>query len=97
MVVKDLFDIGSIMEWEDKDKSIKILSDEDCEITSKSLNNRKIILHVKRAGDGSEGNVFVTLKESSKEHFATSKKLLASKNILGITLGKFKNMDIEEL
>lgn len=97
MLIKDLFDVGSIMEWEDKDKSIKSLSDSDCEITGKSLNNRKIILHVKRLEDNSEGNVFVKLKEQHQDQFATSKKLLASKKVLGMTLSQLKNLDIEEL
>ena len=97
MIIQDIFEVGDIMEWEDKAKSIKVLDDDNCEITGKVLNKNKIILHMKRLEDGSEGNVFVKLKDDSKDQFATSKKLLASKNVLGLTLKKFKNFEIENL
>jgi hypothetical protein len=97
MLIKDIFDVGEIMEMEDKAKSIKVLDGDDCEITGKVLNKNKIILHMKRLSDGSEGNVFVKLKDDNKEHFPTSKKLLASKKVIGMSLNKFKNLDIEEL
>ena len=45
MTIKDIFEVGEIMEWEDKAKSIKTLSADDCIITGKQLNNKKIILH----------------------------------------------------
>ena len=85
------------MEWEDKHKSIKTLSGDDCLIVGKQLNNKKIILHLKRASDESEGNVFVKLKDDNREHFPTSKKLLASKKVIGLSLNQFKNLDINEL
>ena len=85
------------MEWEDKDKKIKVLTGDDCEITSKFLNKNKVILHMKRTLDDSEGNVFVRLKEGQEAHFLTSKKLLASKKVIGMTLNKFKEMDVELL
>ncbi len=85
------------MEWEDKASAIKVLTADDCTIVSKILNKNKIILHLKRKSDGSEGNVFVKLKEEFSKEFATSKKLLASKNILGFTLNQFKEMEIESL
>ena len=85
------------MEWEDKDKSIKVLDGDDCVIMSKALNKNKIILRMKREADGSEGNVFVRLKDNEKNNFATSKKLFASRKVIGITLNQFKNFNIEEL
>ena len=97
MKISDMFDVGEIMEWEDKATSIKVLDADDCEIVGKTLNKNKIILHMKRNVDGSEGNVFSTLKESHKGEFAISKKLLASKKVLGMTLNQFKNLNIEEL
>lgn len=97
MDIKDIFEVGEIMESEDKSKTIKILDGDDCEITGKALNKHKIILHMKRLSDGSEGNVFVKLKDESNLHFPTSKKLLASKKVVGMTLNQFKNLDVEEL
>ena len=97
MTIKDIFEVGEIMEWEDKAKSIKILDGDDCEITGKALNKNKIILHMKRLSDGSEGNVFVRLKDESKDQFALSKKLLATKKIIGMTLNQFKSLDVQEL
>jgi hypothetical protein len=97
MTIKDIFEVGEIMEWEDKAKSIKTLSADDCIITGKQLNNKKIILHFKREHDGSEGNVFVKLKEDHIKDFPTSKKLLASKKVVGMTLNQFKDLDVEEL
>lgn len=97
MTIKDLFEIGEIMENEDKAKSIKILDGDNCVITGKILNKYKIIMHMKRTDDGSEGNVFVRLKEDKKSEFLTSKKLLASRKVVGMTLNQLKNLDIEEL
>jgi len=97
MTISDMFEVGEIMEWEDKSKSIKILNGDDCVITGKVLNRKKIILHMKRVSDGSEGNVFVILKEKFEDQFPVSKKLLASKKVVGITLNQFKNFDVEEL
>ncbi|MDE2312534.1 MAG: hypothetical protein KGJ93_05655 [Patescibacteria group bacterium] len=97
MFIKDLFEVGEIMEWEDKNKAIKPLDGDDCVITGKQLNKSKIILHMKRVSDDSEGNVFVRLKDDQKSQFAISKKFLASKKVLGLTLNQFKNLDIEEL
>lgn len=97
MKIKDIFDVGEIMEWEDKSKSIKVLDGDDCVIMGKTLNKRKIILHLKRAVDDSEGNVFVKLKDDSRENFLISKKLLASQNIIGKTLNELKEMDVEGL
>ena len=97
MTIKDLFEIGEIMEWEDKDKKIKVLDGDDCVIMSKALNKNKIILHMKRTDDGSEGNVFVRLKDDQQNQFATSKKLFASRKVIGISLNQFKEFDVEEL
>lgn len=97
MIIKDIFEVGVIMEDEDKATSIKVLDDDDCEITGKVLNKKKIILHMKRLSDGSEGNVFVRLKDDHLDQFETSKKLLASKKVIGMTLGKFKDLNTEEL
>ena len=82
---------------DDKAKSIKVLDDSNCVITGKGLNKNKIILHFKREADGSEGNVFVFLKDNNREHFPTSKKLFASKKVIGLTLAEFKKFDIEQL
>ena len=85
------------MEQEDKATSIKILDADDCTITGKVLNKHKIILHMKRLSDGSEGNVFVRLKDDHEKDFETSKKLLSSKKVIGMTLNQLKNLNIEEL
>ncbi|MBL8029885.1 MAG: hypothetical protein JNN11_01420 [Candidatus Doudnabacteria bacterium] len=97
MKVKDMFLVGEIMEWEDKPKSIKVLSYDDCIITSKILNKRKIILHVERQADNSEGNVFVRLDEKYESEFVVFKKMLSSKNIIGKSLNEFREMEVEEL
>ena len=95
--IEDIFEVGDIMEWEDKSAKIKVLDGNDCEITGKVLNKQKIILHLKRLSDGSEGNVFVRLKDTMHDQFPTSKKLLASKKVIGMTLNQFKKLDVEEL
>ena len=92
-----MFEIGSIMEMDEKAKSIKVLNDDNCVIASKGLNKNKIILRMLREADGSEGNVFVRLKEEYTKDFATSKKLFASQKVLGLTLGQFKKFNVEEL
>jgi hypothetical protein len=97
MNIQDMFQVREIMEMEDKSKSIKVLDGDDCQIMSKALNKNKIILHMKRAGDGSEGNVFVYLKEQFHDQFPVSKKLFASKKVVGMTLNQFKEFAIEEL
>ena len=97
MTIQELFEVGEIMEWEDKDKKIKPLDGDDCVITGKQLNKNKIIFHMQRASDGSEGNVFVKLKDGNKSDFPTSKKLLATKKTMGMTLNQLKNLNIEEL
>ncbi len=97
MNIKDMFEVGEIMESEEKSNKIKVLSGDDCEITGKVLNRHKIILHVKRLIDGSEGNVFVRLKDAFEGEFDTSKKLLASKKVIGISLNEFKDFAIENL
>ncbi len=97
MTIQQMFEVGEIMEWEDKATSIKILDDDNCKITGKSLNKHKIILHLKREEDNSEGNVFVKLKDESPENFPVSKKLLASQKIIGLSLGEFKKFDVEKL
>jgi hypothetical protein len=95
--ISDIFEVGEIMEWEDKAKSIKTLDGDDCVIMSKALNKNKIILHMKRTVDDSEGNVFVRLKDDHKSEFPTSKKLFASKKVIGMSLNQFKELDIEDL
>ncbi len=97
MTIQEMFEVGEIMESEDKAKSIKVLDGSDCVITGKVLNKHKIILHLKRISDDSEGNVFVRLKDEFDKQFDTSKKLLASKNIIGLTLDQFRTFSIEEL
>jgi hypothetical protein len=52
---------------------------------------------MKRAEDESTGNVFVRLMDDKKSEFQTSKQLLASKKVVGLTLNQFKNFKIEEL
>jgi hypothetical protein len=92
-----MFTVGEIMEMEDKDKKIKPLDGDDCKITGKALNKNKIILSMKRDADGSEGKVFVRLNEENLKDFPTSKKLLASKAVVGLTLNQFKGFDVEKL
>ena len=97
MTIKEMFEVGVIMEWEDKSKSIPVLTGDDCIIMSKALNKNKIILHMKRTSDGSEGNVFVRLKDDQKDQFLTSKKLFASRKVIGISLNQFRDFDVEQL
>lgn len=97
MTIADVFEVGEIMESDEKSSSIQVLSEDDCIITSKSLNKNKIILHMVREADNSEGNVFVRLKEAYAKDFPTSRKLLGSKKIIGLTLREFKKLNIEEL
>ena len=97
MKISEMFEVREIMEMEDKAKSIKVLDADDCKIMSKALNKNKIILHMKREVDGSEGNVFVYLKEAYQKDFATSKKLFTSRKVIGLTLNEFKEFSIEEL
>lgn len=97
MKISEMFEVREIMEMEDKAKSIKVLDANDCKIMSKALNKNKIILHMKRESDGSEGNVFVYLKEPHEKDFPTSKKLFASKKVIGLTLNEFKEFDVEQL
>ena len=92
-----MFTVREIMEMEDKSKSIKVLDDDDCVIMSKGLNKNKIILRMKRTVDGSEGNVFVYLKDEFHDQFPISKKLFASKSVIGLTLGQFKEFDVDKL
>lgn len=97
MLIKDIFEVGVIMENEDKAKSIKLLTGDDCQITGKVLNRKKIILHMKRQEDGSEGNVFVKLKDECQDQFSVSKRFLSSKKVIGLTLNEFKSLDTEKL
>lgn len=97
MNIKDMFEVGIIMESEDKSKNIAVLDGDNCVIISKLLNKNKIILQMKRLLDDSAGNVFVRLKEGFNKEFPVSKKLLASKKVLGLTLNQFKNFEISEL
>jgi hypothetical protein len=97
MKIIEVFEVGSIMESDEKSSKIKVLNGDDCQIVSKALNKNKIILHLKRKTDDSEGNVFVRLNEAHLKDFATSKKLLASKNVVGLTLNEFKEFEVEKL
>lgn len=97
MQVKDMFEVGKILEWEDKSTDIQTLSGDDCEITGKTLNRRKIILHMKRTSDGSEGNVFIVLKPEFQDQYDISRKLLGSKKVMGMSLNQFINLDVESL
>ncbi len=97
MKISEMFVVREIMEMEEKDKGIKVLDDNDCVIVDKALNKNKIILHMKRESDGSTGNVFVYLKDEFGDQFLTSKKLLASKAVEGLTLKEFKEFSIESL
>jgi hypothetical protein len=97
MFIKEMFEIGEIMEDEDKAKSIQILNGDDCQITGKVLNKNKIILHVKRLSDGSEGNVFIKLKDKFEKDFVVFKKVLGSKKLIKLTLNEFREFDVEKL
>ena len=97
MKISDMFVVREIMEMEDKAKSIKVLDDDNCVVVGKALNKNKIILNMKRESDESTGNVFVYLKDEFSKEFQTSKKLLASKAVLGLTLKQFKEFEIESL
>ena len=75
MIIQDIFEVGEIMESEEKDKKIVVLNADNCVIVGKTLNKNKIIMQMKRESDGSTGNCFVKLKEGMKSEFQTSKKL----------------------
>lgn len=92
-----MFEVGEIMEMEEKSKKIKVLSADDCVVISKGLNKNKIILYMKRESDNSEGNVFVRLKEEFQDQFVVSKKLLSCKKVVGMTLNQLKEMSVDEL
>ncbi len=94
MNIKDMFDVGVIMEPEERKA---VMDADNCTITGKQLNKNKIILHMKSSAGSEEGNVFVKLKEQYDDQFNVSKKLFASKKVIGLTLSKFKNFDIESL
>ena len=85
------------MEPEDKVATQADLKVDDCVIVSKGLNKNKVILHLQRKGDGIEGNVFVKLKEKYEKDFITSRKLLGSKAVNGLTLDEFRAFDIDKL
>ena len=97
MIIKEMFEVGEILESEEKATSIKTLDKDDCLITGKMLNRKKIILHMKRVSDGSEGNVFVALKPEFQDQYAVSRKLLGSKGIIGMSLNQFINLSVDEL
>jgi hypothetical protein len=97
MTIKDMFEVGEILESEEKATSIKTLDKDDCLITGKMLNRKKIILHMKRVNDDSEGNVFVALKPEFQDQYAVSRKLLGSKKVIGMSLNEFRDLDVEEL
>lgn len=82
---------------EPEDSIAVVMDGDNCHITGKALNKNKIILHMKRDSDGAEGNVFVRLKDEFDHEFATSKKLFASKKVVGLSLNEFKKFQIEEL
>jgi hypothetical protein len=97
MQINEMFEVREIMEMEDKSKKIKILDSDNCTIVGKGLNKNKIILQMKREEDGSLGNVFVYLKEAFGDQFMISKKLFASKKVIGMTLNEFKKFNVDEL
>ena len=97
MKISEMFVVREIMEMEDKAKSIKVLDDNNCVIVSKALNKNKIILHMKREEDGSEGNVFVYLNDENHDKFPISKALFASRKVIGLTLAQFKEFEVEKL
>jgi hypothetical protein len=61
MYFKDMFSIGEIFQSASRTK--EDLDLDNCQITGKQMNNKSVILHVKRATDGKEANVFVKLKD----------------------------------
>ncbi|HYF05022.1 MAG TPA: hypothetical protein VEA59_02525 [Patescibacteria group bacterium] len=97
MRISEMFEIGQIFESDEKSPNIKALSSDDAVIVGKMLNRKKIILHMKRESDASEGNVFVRLKDEYQDQFALSKKLLATKHILGLSLNQLRNLQIDAL
>ena len=93
MYIKEVFEIGSIFQPVSRTKSL--LDQDNCQITGKRMNNKSIILHIKRKEDGKEANVFVRLIDPiNRESF---KKLLASNKIIGMSLNELKEMKVEEL
>ncbi len=93
MLFKDIFTIGEIFQTASRTKADLDL--DNCKITGKRMNNKSIILHIKRAEDGKEANVFVRLIDPiNRESF---KKLLASNKIIGMSLNELKGMKVEEL
>ena len=95
MLIKDEFNIGEIFQTASRTKADLDL--DNCQITEKRMNNKSIILHVKRTGDGKEANVFIRLKDEFKDNRDDFKKLLASSHVIGKTLNELKNSKVEEL
>jgi len=96
MYFKDIFTIGEI--FQSKSKTKADLDLDNCQITEKRMNNKSIILHIKRATDGKEANVFVRLKDEFKDSNKLDfKKLFASNKIIGLSLNQLNNTKVEEL
>ena len=96
MFVKEVFTIGDIFQTASKTKADLDL--DNCKIVSKMMNNKSVILHVKRLSDGKEANVFVKLKDDLEgDHKLDFKALFASKKIVGMSLNELKDIKIEDL
>ena len=95
MYFKEVFNIGEIFQSNSKTK--EDLDLDNCQITGKQMNNKSVILHIKRTGDGKEANVFVKLKDDQIENKEAFKKLFASKSIVGMSLNELKESKVEDL
>ena len=95
MYFKEMFNVGEIMQSVSRTKAGLDL--ENCKIISKMMNNKSVILKVKREDDGKEANVFVKLKDEFIDKKEDFKKLFASKGIIGMSLNELKNSKVEDL
>jgi len=95
MFFKDIFTIGEIYQTNSKTKADLDL--DNCQIIGKQMNNKSVILKIKRAGDGKEAAVFVKLNDEHLANKEDFKKLFASKKIIGMSLNQLKDSKVEDL
>ena len=95
MYIKEEFIIGSI--YQPVSRTKELLDLDNCKITEKRMNNKSIILHLKRTQGSGEANVFLRLKDEFKDNRDDFKKLLASHKVVGLSLNELKGMKVEDL
>lgn len=95
MYFKEVFTLGEIFQTNSKTKADLDL--DNCQITGKQMNNKSVILKIKRKEDGKEAAVFVRLNEEHLANREDFKKLFASKKIIGMSLHQLNDLKVEEL